>query len=570
MEKVIQIGATICDALAYLHNHQPPIIHRDIKPGNIKITSSGQIILVDFGLAKMDVEGQATATGAQSLTPGYAPPEQYGKGTDARSDIYGLGATLYAILTNNIPEDGIARLVGAVELTPIRKLRPEVPEALANAVEKAISIHREKRFQNIEAFREALTGKPGPISSPTMKITQVQPAPAVTIAPGANLNSAPGTAQKKGGSLKFLWFIVVGLILLGLIELGLNAGVLLLQNSSQSYPKTASTQPIVLRPTIVSNANTQPALIPTHLPTVPDKNGQPESTKTVLVIQPSSVPSPLPVRLDQIAFTSERSGNPQVWVMNADGTSPQKTTSLPGGACQPAWSPDGLKLVFVSPCSGPKDKYSGSGLFTINANGTGLLPLPSVPGGDFDPSWSPDGSQIAFTSIRSGFFNLYLITLADKTITQITSHTNIIERSPAWSPDGTWLAFENTQFNQNQIWIMQKGRWSQAKPYTSQDTSDINPSWSPDGKSLIFSQGTGLPWLATKAFNAPAAPEIRLSDIRPALQPVYSSDGTRVIFVSRVNGKSDIYALALSDGKTQKLTDDSSADYDPAWRPVKP
>jgi serine/threonine protein kinase len=95
--EIILMGSAICDALSYMHSRIPPIIHRDIKPGNIKISPDGHYTLVDFGLAKAD-QGLQTTIGAQSLTPGYAPPEQYGQGTDNRSDIYALGATLYARL----------------------------------------------------------------------------------------------------------------------------------------------------------------------------------------------------------------------------------------------------------------------------------------------------------------------------------------------------------------------------------------------------------------------------------------------------------------------------------------
>ena len=85
-EDVILIGIAICEALAYLNHRQPPILHRDIKRADIKITPGGQVFLVDFGLAKAIQSGQATTIGAQALTPGFAPPEQYGQGTDLRSD----------------------------------------------------------------------------------------------------------------------------------------------------------------------------------------------------------------------------------------------------------------------------------------------------------------------------------------------------------------------------------------------------------------------------------------------------------------------------------------------------
>jgi serine/threonine protein kinase len=102
----------ICDAVVFLHNQRPIVIHRDIKPDNIRITSSGVAILVDLGNAK------AAADGARTLffirhqgTPGYAPPEQYpgGSGTDARSDIYALGGTLYFALTAHEPPSVSAR-----------------------------------------------------------------------------------------------------------------------------------------------------------------------------------------------------------------------------------------------------------------------------------------------------------------------------------------------------------------------------------------------------------------------------------------------------------------------------
>ncbi|MBG0787198.1 MAG: serine/threonine protein kinase, partial [Anaerolineaceae bacterium] len=91
-DAVIQIGVAVCQALEYLHSRKPPIIHRDIKPANLKQTPDGQIVLVDFGLAKLFQQGEKTTTGAAGSTSGYSPIEQYGQGvTDARSDLYALG-----------------------------------------------------------------------------------------------------------------------------------------------------------------------------------------------------------------------------------------------------------------------------------------------------------------------------------------------------------------------------------------------------------------------------------------------------------------------------------------------
>ena len=148
-DDVIHIGAAICDALTYLHTRKPPILHRDIKPGNVKITPDGHIYLVDFGLAKVYRNAsQATTTGARAMTPGYSPPEQYGTArTDPRTDIYSLGATLYASLSGVIPEDGLARAMDNAQLTPLRKRNTKVSRRLAAAIEKAMAVDPSDRFQ---------------------------------------------------------------------------------------------------------------------------------------------------------------------------------------------------------------------------------------------------------------------------------------------------------------------------------------------------------------------------------------------------------------------------------------
>ncbi|MGD8751375.1 MAG: serine/threonine-protein kinase, partial [Anaerolineales bacterium] len=123
----ILIGVNICDALSYMHSRQPPVLHRDIKPANVRISPQGLIYLVDFGLAKVILRGQTTTTGARAMTPGFSPPEQYGGArTDQRSDIYSLGATLYAAVSGVIPEDSLARAMEQTELTPVRRRNSKV------------------------------------------------------------------------------------------------------------------------------------------------------------------------------------------------------------------------------------------------------------------------------------------------------------------------------------------------------------------------------------------------------------------------------------------------------------
>src|SRR2546425_8723145 len=150
-DEVVRWADQLCDALDYLHTQDPQIIHRDIKPPNLKLTSRGQIVLLDFGLAKGSVGPLTAVTTSASIfgyTPNYAPLEQIqGKGTDPRSDIYALGATLYHLVTNVKPPDALSRAGAVVNgqpdpLVPANQVGPNVSVGLANVLGKAMSQKR--------------------------------------------------------------------------------------------------------------------------------------------------------------------------------------------------------------------------------------------------------------------------------------------------------------------------------------------------------------------------------------------------------------------------------------------
>jgi len=159
----------ICAALTYLHSQNPPIIHRDIKPANIKIRPDGRAMLVDFGIAKIYDSNLITTIGAQLVTPGFSPPEQYGSGkTDIRSDIYALGATLYNLLTGQTPAESVQRMVGHLSLPPPSNVNPQISLNVDQAVCKAMDVQTEYRFQNVHELHEAL------IRRPISKVEQIE------------------------------------------------------------------------------------------------------------------------------------------------------------------------------------------------------------------------------------------------------------------------------------------------------------------------------------------------------------------------------------------------------------
>lgn len=159
VDELLGWADAIADALIFLHTRHPPIIHRDIKPANLKLQNDGNVVLVDFGIAKV-FDQSRTTIGARGLTPGFSPPEQYGgQRTDSRSDQYALAATLYLLLTNKRPADSIQRTLGKESLTPIRQLHPGVPEYVETALERGLALDQDQRFPDIKSFRSALRGE---------------------------------------------------------------------------------------------------------------------------------------------------------------------------------------------------------------------------------------------------------------------------------------------------------------------------------------------------------------------------------------------------------------------------
>jgi serine/threonine protein kinase len=176
----------LCGAVEYLHNQDPPILHRDIKPGNIRVTPNGLVKLVDFGLVKVLVPDEMTITVMQGRgTALYTPLEQYGGDTghtDIRSDIYALGCTLYHLFTGQAPPEAKQRFLNPDSLIPPRHLNPAVSAEVERVILWAMALHPDDRPASIKAFREALFGEnPPPI--PTVPAARYLKPPARIGAP---------------------------------------------------------------------------------------------------------------------------------------------------------------------------------------------------------------------------------------------------------------------------------------------------------------------------------------------------------------------------------------------------
>ncbi len=166
LQWVLYWADELLDALSYLHTHEPPIVHRDIKPQNLKLTNDNHVILLDFGLAKNSVakKAQVSSSGGSLVgyTPNYAPIEQIrGAGTNPRSDIYSLSATLYQLMTGTIPMDALSRAESVIggngdPIPSPRELVPEISAEISAVILRGIALNSEQRYPDAREMQRAL------------------------------------------------------------------------------------------------------------------------------------------------------------------------------------------------------------------------------------------------------------------------------------------------------------------------------------------------------------------------------------------------------------------------------
>ena len=555
----------ICDALAFLHSRRPPVVHRDVKPGNIKITPDGRAMLVDFGLAKVVEDSASTTIGAKAMTPGFSPPEQYGTGrTDTRSDVYSLGATLYAALTVAIPEDAVERMLGRTRLTPIQKRNPRVSTSMAEAVEKALEIKPEERYQTVSAFASALSAASG-VTQPTTSATYPHLEKTV-VAPVRPLSAGTDELAPLEAKRRRWPFYVVGGIALVLVIIG---SILALGGGGASSPPPeppASEGP--LNPGFLPDTPvvfpTQPGFAATPLPSQ-------EASPAAAVLA-----TPVGGGIGEIAFASARGGEPQLYLMNADGTDVRQLTDMEDGACQPSWSPDGTRLLFTSPCRANQESYPGSGIVILTLADLSTRPLPTIAGGgDFDATWSPDGQQVAFTSLREKDRpHVYVMNLDGSNLTSLSDPLSY-EAQPAWAPTGAQLVLSSNRVGNVRLFLVPKSGEGGERFSWGNSDGDTYPDWSRDGQSVVFERSLdGFPRLFVARYDSPGEVSVAVCptgtplSVLPMAEPRWSPDGAWLVFETWPDGKDhNVAILSANCSNFSELTTDPALDFDPAWRP---
>jgi TolB protein len=273
----------------------------------------------------------------------------------------------------------------------------------------------------------------------------------------------------------------------------------------------------------------------------------------------------------QLAFTTDRDGNDEIYLVNADGTGLRRLTTLPAADLQATWAPDGSKLAFTSNRGG---HYS---IYVMDANGENVIDL-SQGSDDFLPAWSPDGSKIAFVRnegrIETGW-EIFIMDADGGNQVNLTKNPDLAA-APEWSPDGTRLLFESDRdFDVNpeelgfEIFAM-KADGTGIVNLTNNDANDEFPSWSPDGRRIAF-QTDRVGNLEIFLMDPSGANSVNLTK-HPArdLGAAWSPDGARIAFSSdryRGPGREDLLVMAPDGTGVIRLTaGDGSARF-AAWRP---
>lgn len=315
----------------------------------------------------------------------------------------------------------------------------------------------------------------------------------------------------------------------------------------------------------------------------------------------------------RIAFQSDRGGNADVYVMNADGTAQTPLTDDPGFDGAPTWSHDGSRIAFISERDGAAAIYSmndsgaeitrltdhrgadsapywrpqvsdallaveqmayvqGDGEFTDILVGdlgrTGLVNLSSNPlQGNTTPDWSPDGARIAYASQRDGNYDIFVRdALVDGADVNLTNHP-ARDLHPAWSPDGSRIAFESNRNGNWDVWVM-NADGSNLQQISDSSADDGNVAWSPDGARIAYaSRRDGNFDIFVQAIDG-AGPPINLTRT-PAneVYPDWSPDGAQIIFRSDAAGTHQIYLLRIESGSIERLISSAVDDDQPAWSP---
>jgi Tol biopolymer transport system component len=285
---------------------------------------------------------------------------------------------------------------------------------------------------------------------------------------------------------------------------------------------------------------------------------------------PSETTSPAPWLVQHIAFSSDRSGNEDVWIMDADGTNLHDLTNDPANDTDPSWSPDGTQLAFVSDRGGDKDIY------VMDVDGSHVVDVTNTPSVlETTPAWSPDGSHIAYSRSEGNRNGEIWLMDAHGSNQRMIVGESLGDIHPTWSPDGSRIAFFGYGARISVVNVDGTG-----VRHLTDGPQDTDPNWCPDGAPIAFTRVGAPPGSSSVAptdiwFVSPdGGRPVRVTQDGVSGDPVWSRSGSTLAFVRWPGAQQhdfagDIYLMNANGSDVRALTSGPADDGSPAWQPKR-